>query len=139
MERSHAHRAARLYQLDRLSQTTADAKTPDRKSLLDARSRKATPLLLLNRVAGSPPSPVGHADGEGSVERAHARPAPGLYYLDRLCQTTPGTPTPDRESLRNACGRKAQEEETEIVSDVSSLYFGASLNEQNKSQRRFLF
>jgi len=41
------------------------------------------------------------------VERSHTDRAQGLYYLDRLSQTAGDTETPDRESLLDACGRKA--------------------------------
>src|SRR5207248_10979060 len=83
-----------------------DAQTPDRESVLDACGRKATPLLLYNRVIQSLYSPQQYAEGEGSVERSHADRAEGLYWLDRLRQGTGGTQTPDRESLLDACGRE---------------------------------
>src|SRR5438105_7652192 len=56
---------------------------------------------------GSSQSPRGYPDGEGSVEGSHTDRAQGLYWLDRLSQTTGDTQTQDRESLLDACGRKA--------------------------------
>jgi hypothetical protein len=53
VEKSHAYRAQGFHQLDRLSETTGDAQTPDRKSVLNAGGRKATPLLLFDRVIQS--------------------------------------------------------------------------------------
>ena len=64
-------------------------------------------MLFFNRPAESPQSPRGCADGEGSVERTHADRAPRLYQLDRRSQTTGDTEAQDRESLRDACRRKA--------------------------------
>jgi hypothetical protein len=105
--RSHADRAPGFYQLDRFSQTIGDPQTPDRESLFDACGREAPPLLLFNRVIRSLHRPRGSPGREGSVERAHADRAQGLYWLDGLSQTTGATSTPDRESLLDARGRKA--------------------------------
>jgi hypothetical protein len=40
------------------------------------------------------------------MEGSHADRAPGFYQLDRFSQTNGDTPTPDRESLLDARGRK---------------------------------
>ena len=72
---------------------------PDRESLLDARGRKATPLLLFNSVIQSLHSPRGYPDGEGSVERSHADRAQGLIsWMDSAEQ-----PEAHRRRIEKAC------------------------------------
>jgi hypothetical protein len=56
---------------------------------------------------GSSPGSRRCRASEGSVEGSHANRSPGFYQLDRFSQTNGDTPTPDRKSLLDACGRKA--------------------------------